>query len=72
MTFFQAQLFVNKTIGELLFDGYEDPVLQIASLNEEEEDEFDMFGEEEEINEPEPFTIPMDKFGWFYKVSGIN
>ena len=64
----QAQLFVNKTIGELLFDGYEDPVLQIASFNEEEEDEFDMFGEEEEKNEPEPFAIPMDKFGWFYKV----
>lgn len=72
MTFFQAQLFVNKTIGELLFDGYEDPVLQIASLNEEEEDEFDMFGEEEEINEPEPFAIPMDKFGWFYKVGHIT
>jgi len=72
MTFFQAQLFVNKTIGELLFDGYEDPVLQIASLNEEEEDEFDMFGEEEEINEPEPFTIPMDKFGWFYKRNGTT
>ena len=44
-------MFINKTIGELLFDGYDDPVLEIgASFDEEEK------------------KLPMEKFGWFYKV----
>ena len=43
---------MNKTVGELLFDGYDDPILEIgASFDEEER------------------TLPIDKFGWFYKVS---
>ena len=51
-----------------MFEGYEDPVLQIYSSFEfdEEEDE-DAFFEEEETT-PAPPKIPMDKFGWFYKV----
>jgi len=32
-----ATLFINKTIGELLFDGYDDPVLEIGSSFDEEE-----------------------------------
>ena len=47
----QATLFINKTVGELLFDGYDDPVLEIGSSFDEEEKK-----------------IPMEKFGWFYKV----
>ena len=38
-------------MGELLFDGYEDPILKIgASFNKEKR------------------TVPIDRFGWFYKV----
>ena len=69
--FVQTKLFVNKTVGELMFEGYEDPVLQMYSSfefdEEEEEDAFWMEDEEEEST-PTPPRIPMDKFGWFYKV----
>ena len=65
----QAKLFVNKTIGELMFEGYDDPVLQIySSFDSEEEDELDSFFDDEEGTTPVPAKIPMDKFGWFYKV----
>jgi len=47
-----ATLFVNKTVGELLFEGYEDTLLAIA----------EMAGATAESN------VPMDKFGWFYAV----
>ena len=48
----EAKLFLNRTVGELLFDGYDDPILEIgASFDNEER------------------TLPIDKFGWFYKVS---
>ena len=55
-----------------MFEGYEDPVLQIYSSFEfdEEEDE-DAFFEEEETT-PAPPKIPMDKFGWFYKVGLLS
>ena len=69
----QTKLFVNKTVGELMFEGYEDPVLQMYSSfefdEEEEEDAFWM--EDEEESTPSPPKIPMDKFGWFYKVSAF-
>lgn len=45
-----ATLFVNKTVGELLFDGYEDALLSIAQMSGAKS------------------RVPMDKFGWFYKV----
>ena len=68
----QAKLFVNKTVGELMFEGYEDPVLQIySSFGSDEEDEMDSFFEDEETT-PAPPKIPMDKFGWFYKVGGFQ
>ena len=51
-----------------MFEGYEDPVLQIYSSFEfDEEEDQDAFFEEEETT-PAPPKIPMDKFGWFYKV----
>jgi len=38
----EATLFINKTIGELLFDGYEDPVLEIGASFDEEEKKLPM------------------------------
>ena len=45
----EAELFVKKTVGELLFDGYEDKVMSLGSSFTDED-------------------VPLDKFGWFYKV----
>ena len=45
----EAELFVKKTVGELLFDGYEDQVMSLGSSFTDED-------------------VPLDKFGWFYKV----
>ena len=61
----QARIFVKKTIGELLFDGYEDTVMDIGSSLDSEDDYFE---EEDEVEEGDPNKVPMDKFGWFYKV----
>lgn len=44
---------VKKSVRELLFDGYEDPILNIAS----------------ELKKITNISIPFDKFGWFYAVS---
>lgn len=52
----EATLFINKTIGELMFEGYEDELVSIG----------DAFMEEEEK------AVPMDKFGWFYKRNGTT
>jgi len=38
----EATLFINKTVGELLFDGYDDPVLEIGSSFDEEEKKIPM------------------------------
>ena len=59
---------MRRTIGELLFDGYEDTVMEIGSSLagdefEEYDDEMDEVENAEEVNK-----VPMDKFGWFYKV----
>ena len=94
----QATIFVRRTVAELLFDGYNDVVMDIGSSFNKKEDEYDnedMFGEDEnyeefggfgfadeeysdessdessdrkEQNGEEMEKIPMDKFGWFYKV----
>jgi len=52
----EAELFVNRTIGELLFDGYDDELITIADAYKGEENS----------------EIPMDKFGWFYKRNGTT
>ena len=85
----QARLFINKTIGELLFDGYDDEVIQIADdfvdYNDDNHEEYDYFEEYyEEYDDgyskakekakdkvKTEAKIPMDKFGWFYKVNII-
>ena len=116
----QATIFVRRTIAELLFDGYDDVVMDIGSSfnKKEDEDEYgdeDMYGfgededdddnfgfgdddsdgfgfddeeydgfgfadeeysdesseskeEEKDQNGKESEKVPMDKFGWFYKV----
>ena len=64
---------MNKTVGELMFEGYEDPVLQIySSFGSDEEEEMDSFFMDGEETTPAPPKIPMDKFGWFYKVGGFQ
>ena len=89
----QATIFVKRTIGQLLFEGYADTVMEIgAAFTAEEEEpaeggyeeeygdddfEDDFFGEKEESEEVKEevaevksteMKVPMDKFGWFYKV----
>ena len=40
----EAKLFLNRTVGELLFDGYDDPILEIgASFDEEKTMPIDKF-----------------------------
>ncbi|ODM93156.1 Protein croquemort, partial [Orchesella cincta] len=51
MSLFETSLSIQKTIRELTFDGYEDPLLDLASIVP---------------NSVAPVTIPFDKFGWFY------
>ncbi len=43
---------MKKTVRELLFDGYSDPILEVAS----------------ELKKITNISIPFDKFGWFYDV----
>ena len=62
----QASIFVKKTVGELLFDGYADTVMDIQSSFGEDYGEEDLSGGAGEENKDK---IPMDKFGWFYKVN---
>jgi hypothetical protein len=47
-------LFIKRTISELLFEGYEDELLTIG---------------EAYLGQNEKMDIPMDRFGWFYKVN---
>ena len=57
----QASIFVKRTIGELLFDGYADDVIEIGnSFTNSDSEDGDASG------------VPMDKFGWFYKVQNIG
>merc|ERR1711892_285689 len=66
----EARIFVKRSIGELLFDGYEDPVMDIGSSMDSDDDYFEE--EEEEDTEKDPNKVPMDKFGWFYKRNGTS
>ena len=53
---------MKRSIGELLFDGYEDPVMDIGSSMDNEDEYF------EDEEEKDANKVPMDKFGWFYQV----
>ena len=51
-----TQIFVTKTVKQLLFDGYDDPLLDAAAV----------------IKYLVNISIPFDKFGWFYSVSDLR
>ena len=60
---------MKRTIGELLFDGYEDTVMEIgSSLGGDEFEEYDDELDDGEEDLENMNNVPMDKFGWFYKV----
>ena len=80
----EATIFIKKSIGELLFDGYEDTVMEIgSSMNAEYEDKSS--GDYSDYGDDGDYELEdvgdwrrkrevndeqkMDKFGWFYNVS---
>ena len=52
-----ATIFVKKTVGELLFDGYQDSIIDLGATFGSMEAGFD------------EDKVALDKFGWFYKVT---
>lgn len=52
---FHTKIHVTKTAREFLFDGYSDPLLNLASIVP---------------SSVVPVQIPFDKFGWFYSRNG--
>lgn len=69
----QARIFIKRTIGELLFEGYEDSVMEMASISDGEEEEYDFF----EAAEEEEYAVKEEassggKFGWFYQRNGTS
>jgi hypothetical protein len=54
MRLFGTTLHVQKKVREFIFEGYRDPLLDLASIIPPE---------------LAPISIPFDKFGWFYTVS---
>lgn len=49
----EEKIYITRTVGELLFDGYNDVFLKIAK----------------KLEKILKVKLPMDKFGWFYNVS---
>ena len=80
----EATIFVKKTVGELLFEGYEDTVMELgATLGDESEDYYDDFdsddfddsadnsdedSDEDSDGDDSQEKVLLDKFGYFYKV----
>ena len=68
----EAEIFVKKTVKELLFEGYEDTVMLLGSSfgDSTSEDDFDYYEKdtEDDIEEDVTENVIHDKFGWFYKV----
>lgn len=52
LAFFGQQIHLTKTADELLFKGYEDPIINVAR----------------EIAKVMGIDVPFDRFGWFYMV----
>ena len=50
------KVWVTKKVGELLFEGYSDPILTLAL----------------KMQELAQVKIPADKFGWFYQRNGSS
>jgi len=72
----EAEIFVKKTIKELLFEGYEDTVMLLGSSfgDSTSEDDFDYYEKdtEDDIEEDVTENVIHDKFGWFYKRNGTT
>jgi len=73
----EAEIFVRKSVGQLLFEGYEDVVMELGTsmTNEDDYTEEDFFGEEYESDEENVDPVEdslQDKFGWFYKRNGTS
>ena len=78
----EATIFVRKTVKELLFEGYEDTVMELGSTfgddsegdyedydnDDDYDDDNDDDDEEEEEEDDDKENVFLDKFGWFYKV----
>lgn len=58
LNLYSQKAYVTKAASELLFDGYQDDLIDMAR----ELARFD----------PDTFAIPYDRFGWFYQVSGTD
>lgn len=56
--YFGSEVFITKTVSQLLFEGYEDPLLDLA----------------DKIPPALGIEIPQgyDKFGWFYNVNDFS
>jgi hypothetical protein len=52
LAFFDQQIHLSKTADELLFKGYDDPIISFAK----------------EIAKMMGIDVPFDRFGWFYMV----
>ena len=65
-------VFYRRSVGELLFEGYADEVMELGeSMMEEagEYEEYSQYGDNGDQSEEQSSTDPnLDKFGWFYKV----
>ena len=86
MQFILCSSMCRRTVRELLFEGYEDAVMELGESvleqSGEYQDEFSGLedynesgsGEEEEQQpgQEERNTVPLDKFGWFYKVNNCT
>lgn len=58
LSLYDQQPFVTKEARELLFDGYEDDLIEMANGMAK----FGAFN----------LKVPYDRFGWFYGVSSIQ
>ena len=55
LSLYDQNIYVRKTASELLFEGYQDDLIDMAR-------DISGFGKDK-------FNIPYDRFGWFYGVS---
>lgn len=59
LNLYQHQAFITKEARELLFEGYEDDLI-------------DMAHEVAKFGNPFKLNIPYDRFGWFYQVRVVD
>ena len=65
----RASLFKSVSAGEILFDGFSDPLLTVGSLFAKPGQSIDY---RKYFNLNIVGGIPMDKFGWFYARNGTT